>query len=256
MSKRQKFIFTSFISLIGMILIPEVDIEYRYLAIFVLSLLNVILSLWSLKEALAGIRWLMTIILPVLFTASVGLFYFLLPQSWLSRIPIAILYAIGMYALLLTENIFSVAAIRTIQLFRAAQAVGFLLTLFTGFLLFDTLFSFKLPYWTNSIIVFVFSFPLFLQGLWSINLDERFTLKLLSFTFILSLGLAEIAFILSFWPLTTAIMSLAITTLFYVFLGVTQADLQDRLFKQTTYEYLGVGILILLILIFTTHWGI
>ena len=43
------------------------------------------------------------------------------------------LFGIGQYTLLLTANIFSVAAIRTIALFRAAVAVGFVMTLLTGF---------------------------------------------------------------------------------------------------------------------------
>ena len=61
--------------------------------------------------------------LPTLFTAAVGLFYFLLPVRWLTRLPVVILYSIGIYALLLTENIYNVAAERTIALFRAAHSL-------------------------------------------------------------------------------------------------------------------------------------
>ena len=67
------------------------------------------------------------------FTAAIALFYFLLPVRWLTRVPVAVLYAVGMYALLLTENIYNVAADRTIALLRAAQSIGYLLTLLTYF---------------------------------------------------------------------------------------------------------------------------
>lgn len=255
MSKRQKFIFTSIVLSLGMIFVQDVDIGYRYQAISVLAILCLFLTFWSLREALAGVGWIMTIILPLFFTGGVGFFYFLLPQTFIARLPIAALYAVGMYALLLTENIFSVAAIRTIQLFRAAQAVGFILTLFTLFLVLDTIFSFRFSFWLNAILVFVSTFFLFLQGLWSINLEEKLSKKILSYTFFLSLIVSQMALVLSFWPLTITLRSVAITTYSYVLLGLSQAEFQERLFKQTFWEYLSVGVLILLILILTTHWG-
>ena len=63
------------------------------------------------------------------FYGAVAFFYFLLPVRWLTRIPVVVLYAVGIYALLLTENIYNVAADRTIALLRAAHSVGYLLTL-------------------------------------------------------------------------------------------------------------------------------
>jgi len=255
LTKRQKFVFTaSFLSL-GLILIQITGFERRFVAIGILTLLTPLFSAWSLREALAGIRWLTTLILPTLFTLSIGLFYFLLPSSWLSQLPIAILYAVGIYALLLTENVFSVAAIRTIQLFRAALAVGFLLTLLTSFLLFDTIFSFRLWPHFNALLVFITSLPLFLQGLWSVNLEEKLTSELLTFSFLFSFCLAEITFIVSFWPLSIAMASLFLTTISYVLLGLSQSYLQERLFKQTIKEYLLVGIIVMLITILSANWG-
>ena len=255
MSKRQKFILTSLILSLGLFFVQDIEEGYRYWAILGLSVICSGMTFWSLREALAGIRWITTIILPTFFTGAVGLFYFLLPQSLFSRLPVAALYALGIYALLLTENIFSVAAIRTIQLFRAAQAVGFLLTLFTAFLMFDTVFSFKLFFWENYFWVFFCTLPLGLQGLWSVTLEENLHRKTLGYTFFLALAVSQIALVLSFWPLTITMASLALTTVFYVLLGIAQADLQERLFRQTIYEYLGFGLLVLLTLVLTTRWG-
>ncbi len=159
MTKRQKFIFSSVTLSVGLMFVQIAAFEWRYLAISLLSFLAAGFTLWSLREALAGIRYLTTMILPALFTAGVGLFYFLLPNTWLAMLPVALLYGFGFYALLLTENIFSVSAIRTIQLFRAAQAVGFLLTLLTAFFLYDTVFFFKFYPWINAGLVFLISLP-------------------------------------------------------------------------------------------------
>jgi hypothetical protein len=254
-TKRQKFIFSSVFLAIGMIFVHAAAFQWRYPAITLLSLLAAGFTLWTLREALAGIRYLTVIILPALFTAGVGLFYFLLPSTWLAVLPIALLYGFGFYALLLTENIFSVSAIRTIQLFRAAQAVGFLLTLLTAFFLYDTVFSFKLYAWANAFLVILISFPLYLQGLWSINLEEKISRELINFAIVLALVSAELTLIISFMPLTIAMSSLFLTTVVYVTLGLCQAYFQGRLFRRTVYEYLAVGVIVLMVMILTINWG-
>lgn len=255
MSKRQKFILSSALLSLGLLAIQFIDISWRYWAIGSLSVVSILLTLWSLYEALAGIRWLTTCLLPTLLTAAIGLFYFLIPSTWSSQLPVAVAFGIGMYALLLTENIFSVAAIRTIQLFRAASAVGFLLTLLTAFFLYDTIFSFRLTFWLNSLAVFFVSLPLLFHGFWSVNLEEEINKKLVLPSCFLALCLAEFAFVISFMPLTVATSSLSLTTFMYVILGLTQASLAERLFKQTMYEYLSVGLVVLLILVLTARWG-
>ena len=79
-----------------------------------------------------------------------------------------------MYALLLTENIYAVAANRTIQLVRAAHAVGFLLTVITAIFLIGTVFGLRLPFLANGIMVAVILWPLFLKGLWSATFQKVF----------------------------------------------------------------------------------
>src|SRR3990167_2414283 len=69
------------------------------------------------------------------------------------RFVFIVLYVLGMYAVMLTENIFSVASIRTIQLFRAARSVSFILALIVSLLFFSVAFSLKLPFYLISILV-------------------------------------------------------------------------------------------------------
>lgn len=254
-SKRQKFVISAILLSLGLLTIQLTNISWRYQAILALTILTYLLSAWSLREGLSGIEWFTVLILPTLFTAGVGLFYFLLPSTWLTRLPVCILYGFGLYALFLTENIFSVAAIRSIQLFRAANAVGFLLTLLTAFFLYDTILSFRLPFWLNFVLVFLTSLPLFLQGLWSVNLEEKMGSQIWFYSLALSLIVGEGALALSFWPVTVSAGSLALITAMYVVLGLTQHHLSQRLFRRTVNEYLTVGLIVLAVIILTTHWG-
>ncbi len=255
LTKRRKFILSSLLLTAGLTAVQLGLTTHRYEAIFFLALLTVPLTWWSLREALKGPIWLVSWILPMFFTAGVGLFYFLLPGSLLTAIPIFIIYLIGMYALFLSENIFSVAAIRTIQLFRSASAVGFLLTLITSFLLYDTVLSFRLSFYLNGLLVFLISFFLFLHGIWSVNLEEKISQSVIFYSLFISLGMGEIALILSFWPTAITLGSLFLTSLVYVSLGIMQAKLSDRLFRKTVNEYLIVGFLVLLVLLSYTSWG-
>lgn len=254
-TKRQKFIITAILLSAGLLAIDLIDISWRYQAIGLLAIFTYLLSVWSLIEGLGGAEWFTVLILPTLFTTGVGLFYFLISGSWLMRVPIVALYGLGIYALLLTENIFSVAAIRTIQLLRSAHAVGFLLTIVTAFFLYDTLLAFRFDPWLNFILAAIISLPLLIQGLWCIDLEEKINKKVWLHSLILSLVMGEIALALSFWPVTVAVGSLGLTTGLYIVLGLAQHKLTERLFKRTIQEYIGVGVAVLIVLILTTHWG-
>lgn len=255
MTKRQKFVVSSLLLTIGFFLLKFVEANLRYHAIAGLTILAAVLSFWGLRTEISKNATLLSLILPIMFTAGIGLFYFLLPSTLIVLIPVLIIYVVGIYALFLTSNIYTVAAARTIALLRAAHAVGFILTLFTGFLLFDTVFSLKGEFWLNGVLSFLTAFPLFLQGLWSIALEPKLTRELVLYASGLALTAGEIAIALSFWPITTTVAGLALTTVMYVGLGLTQAHLQQRLFRKTIREYLLVGIIIFLAMYFTARWG-
>lgn len=253
--KRKKFFITAFLLSIGLLSIQIFGIDWRYLAIVLLGVATYFLAAWSLSEGLNGIEWLTVLILPVLFTIGVGLFYFLTPVLWLARLPLIFLYGIGLYSLLLTENIFSVAAIRTIQLLRSAHAVSFLLTLTASFFLYNVIFSFREGPLFNFLLTFLVSLPLFIQGFWCVNLEEKLTKKVWLYSLASSLVLGEIALAFSFWPVTVAVGSLSLTTALYILLGLIQHHLSEKLFRRTINEYIGVGIAVLIIIFITTRWG-
>jgi len=254
-SKRLKFILVSLGLTLGLLAIQMINVDWRYWAILALALLTYGWASFSLIEDLKAAEWLTLMILPVSYTISVALFYFLLPEKLLTRIIILTLFGVGIYALLLTENIFSIAAIRTIQLLRAAHAVYFLITLVTGFFLFDTMFSFRLMPWFNGLLAWLISLPLILSALWSINLEKGISKKIFHYSLILSFLIGQIGFLISFWPLSVTAASLFLVTVMYVGLGLFQHHFSGRLFKKTISEYVWVGMIVLVITFLTARWG-
>lgn len=255
MSKRRRFVVVSSLLSLGFIAIQFLTDQNRFWTIGALGILTLILFFWALRESLGKNMTLLTLVLPVMFTLGVGIFWFLLPTNIYTRIPIIIFYGVGIYALCLTANIYSVAAVHTIALLRAARGVGFVLTLVTAFLVFDTIFSLRSEMYILAPLVFILSIPLYLQGYWTVQLEKEFSPELIKLSLVTSLITSEIAIALYFWPVTVVVGSLFLTVTFYMLLGLGQAKLDERLFPTTIREHLMVGALVFIAMFFATHWG-
>lgn len=235
----------SFLLTLGLLGIQTVGIDRRYEAIIFFSGMSTIFSAWALLTDLKGVEWLTVLILPALYPASVALFYFLLPESIISKIILLGLFGFGMYALLLTENIYSVAAIRTIQLLRVAHAVGFLITILTAIFLTGTLLSLRQDFWINGLSVGLMSFILLVQGLWSATLPPRLPRTVISVSAALAVMAGILAAAIGFLPIIPLVSAFLVSGYLYVVLGLMQHKLQGRLFAKTVQEYLTVGGLVL-----------
>lgn len=266
MTKRQKFVTSSLALAVVFFLVQYTDVDYRYLTISGLSLLTLLVSAWALKDGLGKSAALLTLLLPLFFTAGTQLFYlgfessnfYLSLPSFLQmgiRGLFVLGYAVSFYALLLTGNIYNVATARTIQLLRAAHAVGFVLSLAVAFFLFNWILSLRLDFYYNTLGMALIALPLFLQGFWSIELEQKLSREVLYLTGSLGLIVAEFAAILSFWPITVPVGSLALTSVVYIGLGLGQAKLQQRLFEKTVREYLIIGLLVFSAMFLTARWG-
>ncbi len=255
-SKRQLFVGSTLLLTLALISTQIVSGGLRWEIVLVLMALTYGLASVALREDLNGIEYLTLLTLPTFYTAAVYLFYFLLPTRWLTRLPIAFLYAIGMYAILLTENIYNVAAsTKNIQLLRAAHSVGFLLTLLTHFFLIETLLSLHLPFYLNALFGVIIVAPLCLQALWSMELHAHITAQVWLGTLVTSLVIGQLLIIFSFWPIRITIEALFLTTVFYTLVGMIQQYLVERLFTKTTREFLIVLAVVFILVLFTTKWG-
>lgn len=254
LDKRRKIIITSVILTIGLLSTQLVDFNLRFRFIAGLSILASFLSLWALWEGLNLTKAVILLILPTFFTLASASFYFLLPVRWLTRLPVAALFGLTFYLLLLSQNVFNVAAIRTIPLYRAASTAAFLFTLLSAFFIYNVIYAFNLLFLWNGVVVMLISFPLNLQVLWSIKMEDRVSVSILLQSLILSLILGELALSLSFWPMATVIWSLSLSSSLYVLLGLTTQVLRGRESRRVVLEYLGIGLLVLIIGFFSTSW--
>lgn len=254
-SKREQFVGITLILSAALIATQIFSGSLRIEVLLALAGLTYLLSALALHQDLYGWEYLTLFILPTFYTVAVFLFYFLLPERWLTRLPIVFLYALGMYAILLTENIYNVAAERNIQLLRAAHSVGFLLTLLTLFFLLNTILSLHLPFYFIGLLVAGVIFPLALQTLWAMELTLQISQKVWIGSFIVTLAITEVAVALSFWPLRTTIAALLLTTIFYTLTGMMQQLLVERLFQKTIREFITVLVVVFGLVILTTRWG-
>jgi hypothetical protein len=254
LSKRQLFVLITLLLTAGLIITQIVPADLRYPCVIIFSAAAYVLTAFGLREDLRGIEWLTLLTLPTLFTAAVLLYYFLLPGRWLTRLPVTALFAVGMYALLLTENIYNVAAERSIALLRAAHSVGFLLTLITYFLLVSTIFAFRMAPGFTALSVFVVTFFLVVQGLWSVVLESGLGKRVVGISISLAVLLAELAWIFGFWPVSQALIVLFLTTVLYCTVGMAQQYLGDKLYKKTVVEFGVVAAIVLVIVLVATRW--
>lgn len=253
LDKRRKIILTSGILSLGLLSTQLVPFYLTYRFIEGLTILAYILALWSLWEGINRLKAVVLMILPTFFTLAVASYYFLLPVRWLTRLPVAVVFAVTFYTLLLSQNVFNVASIRTIPLYRAASTTVFILTLLTSYLLFNVMFSFNMFFVWNGVWVFLISLPLILHVVWSIDMEGLSSLVLV-YSLFLSLVIAEVGLALSFWPISHTMASLVLSTLLFVTLGISTHVLKDRLGRGVVWEYVGWGIAVFLIATVATSW--
>jgi len=255
MGKRRRFVITSLLLSLGFMGIQFLNDQNRFWAIGVLGLVTLAAFYWSLMGSMISKMSLLTLILPSIFTLGVGVFWFLLPANIFARIPVVIFYGLGIYFLCQTANIYSVAAVRTIALLRAARGVGFVLSLLTSFLVFDAILSIKTEMYVLLPFVLLISFLLYLQGYWSMSLKSEGSKDLFILAGISALLTMEVAACLYFWPVTVVVGSLFLTVTFYMLLGLGQAKIDGRLFASTVREHVVVGALVFIAMFLSTRWG-
>lgn len=246
MRRREKFVITSVLLSLGLLGVQYVSLESRLWGVLLLGVVSYFLSAWALSDDLQSHEWLTVVPFPALYAVAVSWFYFLLPANVLSKFILLVVFGVGMYALFLTANIYSVAKGRTIQLLHAAHAIGLLFTLLTSLLFTNTIFSLKLPFYLNGLLVGTVHFPLILMSLWSVDLESYVQRQIWILSGMLTLFLIELSIILSFYPFSVWNTALFVMAFAYISLGILHNFLKDRLFDRTLREYSLVAVFVLL----------
>ena len=247
-SKRQKFIFA--VVVLSLILFWSEQLFGKsgiYVAV-ILPILTDFFVFWAIGSDLKNKFYPQIFILPFLYSLASALFYFLVPARFLTRIAMTSFYAIGLYSLLLSVNIFVVSSVRTIALLSSARTVSFFVTLISYFFLSNVVISLRLNIFLTLTLIFCFTFPLTLYSLWTHALDSKFFSRFAWIT-LLSVSLVQTALALWFWPASPTIIALFLSGLFYIFIGLSQNWIDRRLFKGIMWEYVWVAVIVFIVFV-------
>lgn len=252
-SKRKKFVISVSFLTLGLFIAENLFGRFGFYVTIFLSLLSALLFYGSIYKDLKGNFSLQPFILPFFYTLSFGLFYFIAPSRILTRLILTSVYFIGLYSLFLSHNIFVVASLRTIALVSGARIVSFIITLISFFFLSKVVFTLNLPFYIKVLFLFLCSYLLITQSIWTITLERSFR-KNTFWAFLLSLTIIELFLALLFWPTVSTYLAIFFTGFFYSIIGLSHAWFDKRLFKGVLWEYIWWGVIVFCILIIFTPW--
>lgn len=261
MPKRFKYFISSFLVSIGFYLYLGLSVESKYFGLMLLVALTAFCFWFGLGIIFEGSfnTRVMSVLLPVLWSLGYGLFSALLPMSLVNMLFLSIFFGMVMYVMFLAENVFLVAiGYRTVPLYRAAYTVSLMVTLLVSFLVFNSLFSFHLPFWGNMLATAVLGFLTFSYQYWAIAIelpDDGKEKGMWPYILVPSLLLVEMVGILSFWPVGVFKGSVYLVATIYVISGLLQAEIRDRLFRGVARNYAYIGAAVVLAAILVTRWG-
>lgn len=256
LNKREKLVLSViFLSFLFFLLQFLSDTQLFIATLALASLTDLILFL-ILRRDVKGTFFYPILVLPFFYSLSFPFFYTLVPDRLISQLIITSLYAFGLYSLFLTQNIFAVSGIRTINLLRSARIVSFVLTLLVLFFLFNFAFSLRQFYFITPVLTFMVALFMGFESLWSYSLNKLQIKEIAFSALIISFVIVQLSIVLLLWPVNAAVYSLFLTGIFYTYSGLVHAWLERRLFKGILWEYIWVGFISVLFLIVFSRWGV
>ncbi len=252
--KKQRIVFSVFfLSVLFFSATRLVNVTEGVVTALGLSVLAVAFLLWGVYTEFLQHKPYQCFVLPFLFTLSITLFSFLIPQRISTHLLLTLIFAIGIYALYLSENIFVVATERTIPLASSARSVSQIIVLVTYFFLSDSIFSLRLNLLLTMILFLIVTTGICVHAIWSYTLEEKIRTGLL-WVCVLSACMLGFESVLWFWPTSPTITALFLSIILYVLTGLSHYWLDRRLFKNIIVEYLWVIVLGTFLLFSLTTW--
>jgi hypothetical protein len=252
--KRQKFVVSVIALSLGLFLAEFQFSKSGFYIVFFLSFLTVLLLLWAIYADLKENKAYQSLILPFFYSLAFGLFYFLAPSVFLSRIILTVVYAFGLYSLFLSQNILVVSAMRTIALLSGARIVSFVITLISYFFLTNIVYTLHVNIFFVILVISLYTFFLVYGSLWTYNLQKTIQ-HLVKWVIMLTVCLVEAATILWFWPSSPTVIAIFLAGFFYTIVGLSHIWFERRLFKGILWEYVWVSCITFFALFLFTPWG-
>ena len=107
----------------------------------------------------------------------------------------------------------------------------------------------------NFIGIFLISFILAFQFVWSIKLGLSFEKKDFRYVFLLAIISSEIALLLSLTPISAVAFGIVISAFYYYSAGYVYLVLEKKLFPETLREFNFVFILIIIFLLLAVRYS-
>jgi hypothetical protein len=197
-------------------------------------------------------------IFPAFNTAIIAVFFELLisESGEVSQLIYIIYFAIGVFIVgnvsMLTSNVLHVSLQKSIPLGQAGMATSYILSLILQYFAFFVLFSSDINVFLRFIGIFVVVVYYTYFLLWVLEVNYK---QLISSTFIISLIVLLFALILSVWALSVEIISLVLSVVLYVLLGVALEE-KEKFPRHLWIEYTVLVVASLAILLISSEWGI
>jgi len=228
-----------------------------FLAIFQVAFFNenfiwqtgislVFFSLWSAKRI--GRKYSFSII-PIVFSVSSVILLYLIDFP-ADQQAFIILTSMFFYFILL--GIFRLKNYSEDQTARGIASGGLLATVFFFYAGFYGLYiNFSIPLWVLMFIFLAITFILSYHYLGAISSDKK---RVLSFSIILGFAMAEISWVINFWPfgyLTTGVIALIF---YYMFWDLAQSYFTKKLSKRKIAVNLIFFSLLICLVLLTSRW--
>ena len=252
--KRQKFVIAVLVLTLGLLYTEFQFSRFGILISFFLAILTDLFLFWALRRDIKARFSYEIFILPFFYSLSFGLFCFLTPNFYY-KIALAIVYALGLYSLYLSQNIFIVSSTRTIALLSGARIVSFVITLVSFFLLTNVIFTLHLIIFPILFLVLLYTYFLLYHSLWTYAL-QKINQPLTIWVSALSICIIELTTLLWFWPAKPPIIALFLTGFLYIITGLSHVWFEKRFFKGILWEYAWVGFVVIIVLLVFSSWGI
>ena len=263
LTKRQRFAVGVIFLSAGLFLVDHFFHRSGIYLIFLLSILTNVFLYWALHKDLKENFAPQVFILPFMFTFGFGLFSPLIPDRLLADISLSIIYAVGLYSLFLSQNIFTVSGVRTIALLSGARTVSFVITILTYLFITTVIYSLNLNVLFVLLFFFLTALLLTMQSIWTYTLEKSIKKNFL-YVILLTICQLEVAILLWFWPNKSwllssfdpppVLISLFLTGFFYILIGLSHLWFEKRLFKSTLWEYVWIGFIVFIVLVAFTSW--
>lgn len=228
--------------------------ETWYIFIPLIAVVVYTVTFLAIYEGVKGIEWYMLMIVPVCLAIALYLFYALFPVRWLTRIPFLAVFGLLMYATLLASNILNVGVEKSIQLYRAAFSITYLVQALIIFLLSIVIFSLRLPIIVTVLILALSVLLLGIQLMWAVHLEPQFDPFIFKMGVFLAGAIAQVVLLSVLMPVGTNIRALLITSTYFTLSGLLYHYRDERLFPNVIREYIFVIIVVGILLATSFDW--